>query len=125
MNNLDYILFDLHRVREHRLIEQALELDREKPNRDDKTTFTWITLAELAQAGAIIDIELDLPLRLALATPEWYQRHCDRLSRAVWRKELTDEEATFQLDFYHQICWRLPWPEGWARGRIRSLEGAT
>jgi hypothetical protein len=119
---LDYVLFDMDTVRREGLLEHALDVGREKVNDDDVTSFTWVTLAELAQSGAVLDMDLQLPPKLAMATPAWYKRKCDAMSKAVWRGQLTEREASFELEFWHKVCWRLPWPTGWANGRIRTAK---
>lgn len=116
---LDHILFDLDRVRDARLIEQALALGREKINNDHVTSFTWVTLSELSECGAIISLDLSLPARLAMATPRWYERKCEAQSRAVWRGQMTADESASELEFWHRICRSLLWPKGWSSNWAR------
>ena len=70
-------------------------------------------------------------------TPPWYDETCEAQQRAVWRGQLTEAEASFELRYWHRILlaqmqrrklWRKPrlqamselWrPGGWQR---RSFE---
>lgn len=36
--------------------------------------------------------------------PAWYVRFCERQSRAVWRKQITDREATVALRVLHHVA---------------------
>jgi hypothetical protein len=38
-----------------------------------------------------------------ISTPAWYQDFCLALSRAVWRDQVTDEEASRALDLWHWV----------------------
>jgi hypothetical protein len=49
--------------------------------------------------------------------PPWYPGKCDAISKAVWRGQLTDAEATAELEFWHAVLmlemtrdklWRKP-----------------
>ncbi|HYW86317.1 MAG TPA: hypothetical protein VFB50_00995 [Chloroflexota bacterium] len=117
---LDYVFYDLDRVRDAQLIEDALDLGRVRINVDRTTSFTWVTLRELVDAGAVLDIDVELPARLAMRTPAWYEEKCDTWNRAHWRGLITEAEATAELEFWHRVCWQLPWPQGWRIGRIRD-----
>ena len=83
---LDYVLIDLDKVRAAELIQRAMKQGRDIRNRDNLTSFTWVTFAELAQADAIIDINLRSFLAAAAPQPKWYANHCGkRMNYAVWR----------------------------------------
>jgi hypothetical protein len=51
------------------------------------------------------------------STPEaaWYARKCEDWSRARWRGQMTEREATEELEFWHAVCSCLPSPEGWLK----------
>jgi hypothetical protein len=122
VSRLDYVLVDLDVVRAHGLLEQAIADGRETVNADRRSSFTWLTLDELACSGAILALDLELPRRHAAATPRWYAQKCDELSHARWREQITLAESRAELGYWHAVCWRLPWPHGWAsRGRIRTV----
>lgn len=110
---LEYILVDLGIVRDRGLIEQAVESQREKINDDDTTSFTWLTLDELAESGAVIAGRVALTPWQLKRTPAWYVAKCEALSVADWRAQITDDESLGQLNFWHAICWSLRWPQGW------------
>ena len=50
----DWMIVDLDEVRASGLIEDAIEEGREKENDDHCTTFTWITVDELHEVGALV-----------------------------------------------------------------------
>jgi hypothetical protein len=69
-------------------------------------------------------------------TPAWYAEHCEALSRAVWRGQLTEAEASRELANWHWLLliemqrdklWRRPrqqvsselrLPGGWRRRSV-------
>jgi hypothetical protein len=58
---LEYLLADLDAVRAGHLIETAIRNYRETINRDEITSFTWLTLDECEYANAIKDLQFTLP----------------------------------------------------------------
>jgi hypothetical protein len=68
--------------------------------------------------------------RSMFGTPAWYEPHCDAVSRAVWLRQLTEAEATFQLAFWHRLLmlemkrrnlWRKPRRSNGRGQRRRTL----
>jgi hypothetical protein len=62
--------------------------------------------------------------RSSFGIPAWYERRCEQISRAVWRKQLSEREATALLAHEHGLMlaemerdkrWRRP------RGRTGAL----
>jgi hypothetical protein len=76
MSGLDYVLADLDAVRAASLIERAISGDRVKVNDDEVTSFTWITLEELEDIDAVLDIDLGSETP-TLSGPWWICR-CGR-----------------------------------------------
>ena len=106
---LDYILVDLDIVRDHGLIENAIEDGREQLNYDRVTTFTWVTAGELDKAGAIVDGNIAI---IAEPVPHvWrrYKQECRAQSRALWRGQLTDAEDAALLEQSHRIAMLTGW----------------
>lgn len=106
---LDYVLVSLDAVREHHLIENALDDGREKVNADRVTTFTWITLGELDRAAAIVDANVAVVPESVPDVWRWYSNVCKAQQRAVWRNQLTDAEATAELERCHRIATLTGW----------------
>jgi hypothetical protein len=53
-------------------------------------------------------------------TPPWYDEECAAQQRAVWRGQLTEAEATFELRFWHRVLFvQMDQRKLW-RGRRRS-----
>jgi hypothetical protein len=69
-------------------------------------------------------------------TPAWYGEACEAQQRAVWRDQLTEAEASFELRYWHRVLlaqmqqrklWRRPrglvsselrLPGGWRRRSV-------
>lgn len=67
-----------------------------------------------ATTDEIFDSRPVRPQRVQIRTPRWYVARCDAISRGVWRGQVTEAEATRDLEVFHAAAWRLPQPEGWA-----------
>lgn len=76
MSELDYVLVDLDAVRAARLIERAIADDRRTVNTDEVTSFTWITLDELEDADAVLD--MDLGGQTPVTSGPWWVCRCGR-----------------------------------------------
>jgi hypothetical protein len=117
MSGLDYMVVDLDRLRASGAIERAAKRG-ETFNIDGTTSFIAVSLGELIAARAVIDIDVTVPTRHpreGFRTPAWYERACEAQGRAVRRDQLTEHEATLLLNFWHEVCMRLPPPDGWTR----------
>jgi hypothetical protein len=101
----DWLLISLDRVRAHHLIEAAIDAGREQLNKDDETTFTWLTLAELADADAVIATTLDVGPDTEAATTGWSGVRI-RDASSCWRDYPDDTVAL--------VIWRRDWTTGLA-----------
>jgi hypothetical protein len=90
-------------------------------------------LAELAKIAVLLPEGhdgQDRRRRGRFGTPAWYEHKCEALSRAVWVGQLTEREATAELEFQHTLMlremerdrlWRRPQPTTGRRRRPRRV----
>jgi hypothetical protein len=57
---LEHALIDLDIVRDAQLIEWVIRKGREQVNRDQITSFTWVTLDECDSAGAVKELSFGI-----------------------------------------------------------------
>ena len=46
---------------------------------------------------------------MKMRMPLWYTRWCETMSRAVWREQVTEREATVALRVMHAVALREAW----------------
>ena len=46
---------------------------------------------------------------MTMQMPFWYVRWCENMSRAVWRGQVTEREATVALQVMHAAAFKEAW----------------